>query len=154
MQVTETLSAGLKREFQVVVNAAELDNQLNAKLKELSARANIKGFRPGKVPLPHLKRIYGKSAMAEVVQKAIDDQSKQVVAERNLKPAYQPEVKLPENEDEVKAIMDGKGDLSFSLAFEVIPSFDIKDTSDLSLTRHTVEVTDAHIDETIGRLAS
>ncbi len=154
MQVTETLSSGLKREFQVVVNAAELDNQLNAKLKELSAKANIKGFRPGKVPLPHLKRIYGKSAMAEVVQTAIDDQSKQVVSERNLKPAYQPEVKLPENEDEVKAVMDGTGDLSFSLAFEVIPSFEIKDTSDLSLTRHAVEVADAHIDETIARLSS
>ena len=87
MQVTETLSNGLKREFKVVVNAAELDKQLNAKLVELSARANIKGFRPGKVPVPHLKRVYGKSAMAEVVQKTIDDQSKAVLAERNLKPA-------------------------------------------------------------------
>ena len=61
----------------------------------MAGRANIKGFRPGKVPVPHLKRMYGKALMAEVVQKTIDDQSKQVLAERNLKPAYQPEVKLP-----------------------------------------------------------
>ncbi|HUR43240.1 MAG TPA: trigger factor family protein, partial [Aestuariivirga sp.] len=56
MQITETLSSGLKREFKVVVNAAELDKELNAKLVQMSARANIKGFRPGKVPVPHLKR--------------------------------------------------------------------------------------------------
>ena len=154
MQVTETLSAGLKREFKVVVNAAELDKELNTKLHELAGRANIKGFRPGKVPVPHLKRVYGKSVMAEVVQKTIDDQSKQVLAERKLKPAYQPEVKLPEDQAEVNAIMDGKGDLSFSLAFEVIPDFELKDVSDIALTRHAVEVTEAHIGEALGRVAA
>ncbi|MBC8038424.1 MAG: trigger factor, partial [Rhizobiales bacterium] len=154
MQVTETLSSGLKREFKVVVNAAELDKQLNAKLLELSARANIKGFRPGKVPVPHLRRVYGKSAMAEVVQKTIDEQTKQVPTERNLKPAYQPEVKLPEDEAEVSAIMDGKSDLSFSLAFEVIPVFDLQDHSGLELTRHTVEVMEDHIGETLKRLTA
>ena len=154
MQVTETLSNGLKREFKVVVNAAELDKQLNAKLVELSARANIKGFRPGKVPVPHLKRVYGKSAMAEVVQKTIDDQSKAVLAERNLKPAYQPEVTLPQDETEVNAIMDGKSDLAFSLAFEVIPDFDVLDHSGVELVRHTVEVSDDHIGETLKRLSS
>lgn len=154
MQVTETLSSGLKREFKVVVNAAELDKELNSKLHELAGRANIKGFRPGKVPVPHLRRVYGKSVMAEVVQKTIDDQSKQVLAERKLKPAYQPEVKLPQDEAEVNAIMDGKGDLSFSLAFEVIPDFELKDVSDLALTRHAVEVTEAHIGEALGRVAA
>jgi trigger factor len=154
MQVTETLSAGLKREFKVVVNAAELDKELNTKLHELAGRANIKGFRPGKVPVPHLKRVYGKSVMAEVVQKAIDDQSKQVLAERKLKPAYQPEVKLPEDQAEVNAVMDGKGDLSFSLAFEVIPDFELKDVSDQVLTRHVVEVTEDHIGEALGRVAA
>ncbi len=154
MQVTETLSAGLKREFKVVVNAAELDKELNTKLHELAGRANIKGFRPGKVPVPHLKRVYGKSVMAEVVQKTIDDQSKQVLAERKLKPAYQPEVKLPEDQAEVNAIMDGKGDLSFSLAFEVIPDFELKDVSDIALTRHAVEVSEAHIGEALGRVAA
>ena len=107
MQVTETLSSGLKREFKVVINADELDKELNAKLVDLSKRANIKGFRPGKVPVPHLKRVYGKSAMAEVVQKTIDDRSKELLEEKKLKPAYQPEVKLPEDEAEVNAIMDG-----------------------------------------------
>ncbi len=154
MQVTETLSSGLKREFKVVVNAAELDKELNSKLVELAGRANIKGFRPGKVPVPHLKRVYGKSVMAEVVQKTIDDQSKQVLAERKLKPAYQPEVKLPEDAAEVAAIMDGKGDLSFSLAFEVIPDFELKDVSGVELARHAVAVTDAHIGEALGRVAA
>ncbi|MGB8314224.1 MAG: trigger factor [Aestuariivirga sp.] len=154
MQVTETLSSGLKREYKVVVNAAELGKELDTKLHELAGRANIKGFRPGKVPVPHLKRMYGKSLMAEVVQKAIDDQSKQVLAERNLKPAYQPEVTLPEEEAEVNAIMDGKGDLAFSMAFEIIPAFELLDVSGVELVRHVVKVADAQVDEAIGRLTA
>ena len=154
MQVTETLSAGLKREYKVVVNQAELDQELNAKLEDLSKRANIKGFRPGKVPVHHLKRIYGKSAMAEVVQNTIDAKSKALLEEKKLKPAYQPEVKLPEDRAEVDAIMDGKGDLSFSVALEIIPDFDVKDHSGLELTRHVVEVSEDQIGETLTRIAS
>ncbi len=154
MQVTETLAQGLKREYKVVVNAAELDKELNVKLADMSKRANIKGFRPGKVPVHHLKRVYGKSAMAEVVQATIDSKSKALLEEKNLKPAYQPEVKLPEDEAEVNAIMDGKGDLAFSVAFEVIPDFEVKDHAGLELTRHIAEVTDEQINETLTRLAS
>ncbi|MFT3986172.1 trigger factor [Aestuariivirga sp.] len=154
MQVTETLSSGLKREYKVVVNADELNKELDAKLVELSQRANIKGFRPGKVPVPHLKRVYGKSAMAEVVQKAVDDKSRAVLEERNLKPAYQPEIKLPEDEKEVNAVIDGKGDLAFSMAFEVIPTFDVQDHGGLELTRHVVDVTEDHVGETLKRLTA
>ncbi|MFO1123278.1 MAG: trigger factor [Hyphomicrobiales bacterium] len=154
MQVTETLSSGLKREYKVVVNAAELDRELNAKLADLSKRANIKGFRPGKVPVPHLKRVYGKSAMAEVVQKTIDDKSKALLEEKKLKPAYQPEVKLTENEAEVNAVMDGKGDLAFSLSFEVVPDFEVQDHSGLELVKHVVQVTEEQIAETLKRFSS
>ena len=154
MQVTETLSSGLKREFKVVASAAELGKELDSKLHEMAGRANIKGFRPGKVPVPHLKRMYGKALMAEVVQKTIDDQSKQVLAERNLKPAYQPEVKLPEEEKEVNAIMAGESDFAFSLAFEIIPTFELKDVSGVELTRHVVEISDAQVDEALGRLTA
>lgn len=154
MQVTETLSAGLKREYKVVVNQAELDQELNAKLADLSKRANIKGFRPGKVPVHHLKRVYGKSAMAEVVQNTIDAKSKALLEEKKLKPAYQPEVKLPEDAAEVNAIMEGKGDLAFSVVLEVIPDFEVKDHSGLELTRHVVEVAEDQIQETLTRIAS
>lgn len=154
MQVTETLSAGLKREYKVVVGQAELNTELNAKLADMSKRANIKGFRPGKVPVAHLKRVYGRSAMAEVLQDAVDTRSKKLLEEKNLKPAYQPEVKLPTDEAEIAAVMDGKGDLSFTMALEVIPDFDVKDHSGLELTLHVVEVGEDQIDETLKRIAS
>lgn len=154
MQVTETLSAGLKREYKVVVNQAELDQELNAKLVDISKRANIKGFRPGKVPVHHLKRIYGKSAMAEVVQNTIDAKSKALLEEKNLKPAYQPEVKLAEDQAEVQAVMDGRGDLAFSVSLEIIPDFEVKDHSGLELTRHVVEVSEDQIQETLTRISS
>lgn len=154
MQVTETLSAGLKREYKVVVGQAELNSELNAKLADMSKRANIKGFRPGKVPVAHLKRVYGRSAMAEVLQDAVDTRSKKLLEEKNLKPAYQPEVKLPTDEAEIAAVMDGKGDLSFTMALEVIPDFDVKDHSGLALVRHVVPVADSEIEETLKRIAS
>ena len=152
MQVTETLNSGLKREFKVVVNAAELGKELDVKLKSIAATAQIKGFRPGKVPVSHLKNVYGKSAMAEVVQTTIDNHARQVFAERNLKPAYQPEVKLPEDEKEVEAIMQGKSDLAFTLTTEVVPDFEVKEFAGLELTKHTVPPTDDYIDEALKRL--
>ena len=134
MQITETVNAGLKRGFQVVVKASDLSAKADAKLKDMAGRANIKGFRPGKVPVDHLKRLYGKSVMAEVVQTTIDEQSRAVYADRKLKPAYQPEVKLPEAEGEVNAVIDGKQDLSFGVEVEVIPEFELKDATGLSLS--------------------
>jgi trigger factor len=153
MQVTETLNSGLKREFKVVVNAAELSKEMDAKLKDMAAKAQIKGFRPGKVPVAHLKNMYGKSLMAEVIQNTVDTQSKQVFADRKLKPAYQPEVKLPEDEAEVNAVMDGKQDLSFSLAVEVIPEFEVQDFSGIELHKHVVAASDDQMKDALKRLS-
>ncbi len=72
MQVTETLNEGLKRKLAVVIPATDLVSRLDVRLDELKDKANIKGFRPGKVPASHLKKVYGKSAMAEVMQDAIN----------------------------------------------------------------------------------
>ncbi len=154
MQVTETLNSGLRRTYQVVISATDLGTEAEAKLKDMAGRANIKGFRPGKVPVDHLKRMYGKSVMAEVIQKKVDDSAKEVFAGRNLKPAYQPEVKLPEAEDEVNAVMEGKQDLSFSITGEVIPTFDLQDVAGLTLTKHVVDASDDHVKDAIDRLAS
>ena len=154
MQVTETLNNGLKREFKVVVAAADLNKDLDAKLKDLAGKAQIKGFRPGKVPVAHLKNLYGKSAMAEVIQEKVDAQSRQVFTDRNLKPAYQPEVKLPEDEKEVNAVMDGKADLAFTVASEVVPEFEVQDFTGLELSKHVAAAGDEHIDEAVKNLAT
>jgi trigger factor len=154
MQVTETVSSGLKREFQVVVSAEDLGKEAEKQLQDLAGRANIKGFRPGKVPVAHVKRIYGKSVMADVIQKKIDESSKEAFASRNLKPAYQPEVKLPEEEKEVNEVIEGKKDLSFSISGEVIPTFELKDATGLELVKHTVEASAKLIDEALERMAS
>ena len=99
MQVTETLSDGLKREFRVVVPANELDSKVNTRLDELKGQVRINGFRPGKVPVGHLKRMYGSSVMAETIEAAVRDANAKIVAENNLRLAMEPQVKLPTEED-------------------------------------------------------
>ncbi len=152
MQVTETLNAGLKREFKVVITAADLNKELDAKLVDIAARAQIKGFRPGKVPVAHVRNLYGKSAMAEVIQTKVDEKSREIFAERKLKPAYAPDVKLPEDEKEVNAVMDGKADLAFTVASEIVPEFEVKDFSGLKLEKHVVAASDEAVDAQLKTL--
>lgn len=152
MQVTETLNEGLKRELRVVVAAAEIEQSVMQRLAELSSTAQIRGFRPGKVPVGHLRRLYGKSVVAEVVQKTVDDTSKQALADANLKPAYQPSVALPEEEAEVNQILEGKADLTYTMSFEVVPPVEIQDFSGLDLERMVVDVEESEVDEGLKRL--
>ncbi len=152
MQVTETLNAGLKREFKVVITAADLNKDLDAKLVDIAAKAQIKGFRPGKVPVAHVRNLYGKSAMAEVIQTKVDEKSREIFAERKLKPAYAPDVKLPEDEKEVNAVMDGKADLAFTVASEIVPEFEVKDFSGLKLEKHVVAASDEAVDAQLKTL--
>ncbi len=152
MEVTETLREGLKRELKVIVPAAELEQHLLERLKDLSQRVQIRGFRRGKVPVNHLRRVYGKSVMAEVVQQQLDDTSKKALAEAALKPAYQPDLDLPEDTAEVENIMQGKADLAYTLKFEIVPPIEIKDGSAIALERWAVAVEEAEIDQTLERL--
>ena len=154
MQITETLNEGLKRSFKVTVDASELERDFSARLGELSGSVRIKGFRPGKVPVQHLRKVYGKSVMAEVLQKKVDDTTKKALADRQLKPAYTPEVELPKDEAEIQKVMDGKGDLSFTVSFEVIPPIEIKDFSGLEVERLVVDVTNDHVQEALKRIAA
>lgn len=153
MEVTETLSEGLKRELKVVVPAAKLEQSMMQRLTELSATANIRGFRKGKVPVAHLKRLYGRSVMAEVVQKTVDDSSKQALVERDLKPAYQPEIGMTEDEDEINSIIEGKADLAYTMNFEIIPKIEIEEFAKLKFDRHVVDVDDKDVDEALQNIA-
>ncbi|MFK8251451.1 trigger factor [Ancylobacter terrae] len=153
MQVTETLAEGLKHEFRVVLPAAELDAKANTRLAELKDRVRINGFRPGKVPLAHLKRLYGKSVLAEVIDQAVNEANGKIVEERGFKLAMQPKVELPQDEDAVKEVIEGKADLSYTVGIEVLPAITLGDFKSIELERPVLDVTDAEVDEAVGRIA-
>jgi trigger factor len=152
MQVTETLSEGLKREFKVVVPAAELDAKVNVRLDELKDRVRINGFRPGKVPVAHLRRVYGRSAMAEVIEATVRDTNNQIVSERGYKLAADPKVTLPTEQDAVEKLISGQSDLDYTMAVEIVPPIELTDFKAIKLTKLTSEVTDAEVDEALARI--
>jgi trigger factor len=153
MQVTETLSEGLKREFKVVVPAAELDAKVNVRLDELKDRVRINGFRPGKVPVAHLKRMYGRSTMAEVIDATVRDTNNQIVSERGYKLAADPKVTLPTEQDAVEKLISGQSDLDYTMAVEIVPPIELTDFKTIKLTKLTSEVTDAEVAEAIARIS-
>jgi trigger factor len=153
MQVTETLSQGLKREFKVVLPATELEQRLTSELATLKDRVRINGFRPGKVPVQHLRRLYGRSVMADVVQNAVNEANRKIVDENNLKLALEPQVQFPESKDEVDQAMDAKADLAFTVALEVLPSFELADLSDVSVKKLAAAPSDADVQEALDRMA-
>lgn len=153
MQVTETLNDGLKREIKVVVPATDMEQRLNGRLTDAQGKARINGFRPGKVPLQHLRKMYGKSFMAEVVNEILSDSTRSILADRGEKAAMQPEVNMTEDEKEADKILAGKADFEFSLAYEVIPAIEIKDYSDLKVTRLVYDVPESEIEEGLQKVA-
>jgi len=153
MQVTETLSAGLKREFKVVVPAAELDAKVNERLDDLKGRVRINGFRPGNVPVAHLKRMYGRSAMAEVIEATVRDANNQIVTERGFKLAADPKVTLPTDEGAIEQLIAGKSDLNYTMALEIVPPITLGDFKSIKITKLVADVTDAEVEEGVSRIA-
>lgn len=159
MQVTQTLDEGLKREFKIVVPASDLDARLNERLATLKDRVNINGFRKGKVPVAHLKKLYGKSVMAEVLDQVVAEANRKIVDDNGLKLAMQPKVKVTAEDetDEQKAVLgviEGKHDLSLSVAVEVLPKVELKDVAELKVERLVTDVDDKDVEETLDRVAS
>jgi len=153
MQVTETLAQGLKREFRVVLPASELEARLSGELATLNSRVKINGFRPGKVPVAHLRRLYGRSVMADVLQNAVGEANRKIVEDNGLKLANEPQVKFAEDKAEVEKAMDAKGDLSFTVELEVLPAFELADLSDVALTKRVAQASDEDVQESLERMA-
>src|SRR5262245_56801727 len=153
MQVTETLSDGLKREFQVNVPAADLEARLAGRLAELKDRVQIRGFRPGKVPVTHLRKVYGRAVMAETIEAVIREFNAKIVEEHGLKLAMEPKVTMPEEASEVEKVIDGKSDLAYKLSLEVLPKIELGDFKTLKLDRLTTEVTDAEVTAALDKIA-
>jgi trigger factor len=153
MQVTETLSEGLKREYDISLPASDLAAKLNGQLADLRAKVRINGFRPGKVPVEHLRKVYGKSVMADVVQEAIASANKKIVDDNQLRLAREPKVELPTDQATIDAALEARGDLNFKVALEVLPVFEVGDFSQISLERLTTGVEPADVENALDRLA-
>jgi len=150
MQITETVSEGLRREYKVVVDAVDLDKRLTGKIEEIKPQLRLKGFRPGKAPVSYLKKTFGKSFMGEIVEAAVNEGSQKAVTDNALKVAFPPRVEPVGN---VPEVIDGKADLEFRVVVDLMPDFELTDVSKLEVERLTAEVTDENVDESLRRLA-
>ncbi|MFM1816270.1 MAG: hypothetical protein RLZ98_2965 [Pseudomonadota bacterium] len=153
MQVVETSVEGLKRQLRVVVEAGEINERFSTRLDEIKDQVQLKGFRKGKVPLAHLKKVFGRQLMAEVLEKAVEETSRQALTDRKERPALQPEIQLPEDEKEIESVLDGGKDLSYDMSFEVLPEIEIKDFKDLTLERLVADVDEQSVADALDKLA-
>ena len=153
MQVKETVADGLKHEFQISVSAADLDAKADARLVELKDKVRLNGFRPGKVPVSHLKKIYGRSVMAEAIDQTIRDANTQIFNERGFRLATQPKITMPTEEKAVEEILSGKSDLTYTVAIEVVPAIQLADFKSFNVEKPVAEVTDAEVDDAVKRIA-
>lgn len=152
MQVTETVSDGLKRQLKVTVPAGELKARAESKLADLKSKVRLNGFRPGKVPLQHVRQLYGRSVMAEVLEQAVGETSAKALEERKERPALQPDIKLPEDQAAVERIIEGASDLEYTMSFEILPKIELTDLKAISLEKEVAEPTGEDIQKQIERL--
>jgi len=150
MNVTETKSEGLSREFRVSIPKGDLNAKFNAKISELQPKMNLKGFRPGKVPAAHIKKMYGKSIMGDLVNDLVQETSDKALADKALRPASRPSIQLTSDQDK---LINGEADLDYSIALEIMPEFEPGDVSTISIERMVAEVPEEEIQESLQRLA-
>ena len=150
MQIEETSAEGLSRELKITVAKDNLASRLDTKLLELKDQVQLKGFRKGKVPVAHLKKVYGSRLMSEILQEVVNDQSQQVLTDRDERPALQPEVNL---DGDIENVISGDADFVFNMIYDIIPPITLAKFKDISLDRKVAEISDTEVDESIQRLA-
>jgi trigger factor len=153
MQITETVSEGLRREYKVVVAASDLDSRLLGKIEEIKPKVNLKGFRPGKAPVSYLKKTFGKSMMGEIVEAMVSEGLQKAVVDNNLKVAFPPRPTGLDDPEVVQAVVDGKSDLEFGVVVDLMPDFELADVSKLEVEKLVADVTDEDIEESLKRIA-
>ncbi|NVO14783.1 MAG: trigger factor [Rhodoplanes sp.] len=153
MDVTQTTADGLKREFRVVVPATDLATRLNDRLARLKDQVRLNGFRPGKVPVAHLRKLYGRAVMAEAIEELVRETNAKIVSDNGFKLAMDPQVKMSEDKAELEGVVEGNADLSYTVALEVVPAIELADFQGIVLERLVAEVGDDEVKEATKRLA-
>ncbi len=150
MQIVEKSGEGLSRVYGVTVPMGELNDKLNQRIEEMRPQMQIKGFRPGKVPALHVKKMYGKSIMSEIVDQAVTEGRDQALNDNKVRPAATPDIKL---ESDIEKVLAGESDLAFDLSVEVMPEFTPAAVEDIKVVRPVHEPTEKEIDEQLAEIA-
>ncbi|MBL8543990.1 MAG: trigger factor [Hyphomonadaceae bacterium] len=150
MQLTERRSEGLLRVYDVLVPASELQQQLNAKIAEVQPRVKINGFRPGKVPASHIRKLYGPSMMQDIINETVQKSTKESLDKVNARPASEPSLDL---KSDINQVVAGQSDLQFELSLEIMPDFEPVDLKTIAITRPTAAVSEEQVDEALKELA-
>ncbi|WP_439620006.1 trigger factor [Hyphomonas sp.] len=150
MEVTQTKAEGLSRTFEVKVPASELKTKLDERIEEIRPSMRLKGFRPGKVPAAHVRKMFGRDLMGELVNKLVDETNQKALEQNELRPAGQPSVRL---DADMEAVIKGEADLAYHMDIDVMPEFTPADIANLEIARPVADVSDEQIDEALGRIA-
>ena len=145
MQVSVENTGGLERRLTIHIPESEIKDKVDSKLKELTKKVKIKGFRPGRVPMSVVKQHYGKKVRQDIVNETMQTSLRQAIQEESLRPASIPRVDTPpEGLD--------KGDLDFTAVLEVYPELATIDVSNLKIDRPETAVSDEDVDEMLQTL--
>ncbi|WP_349679729.1 trigger factor [Hyphomonas sp. UBA4494] len=150
MEVTQTKAEGLSRTFAVKVPASELQAKLDERIEEIRPQMKLKGFRPGKVPASHVRKLYGQDLMGELINKLVTETNQKALEDNELRPAGQPDVQI---DGDMEAVVKGQADLSYNMNVDVMPEFEPADVTKLTITRPVADVAQEQIDEALGRIA-
>lgn len=144
MQVSVEKLDGLERRITVQVPAETIEPEVLNRLKSLSPTVKLHGFRPGKVPLKLVKRLYGEQVRHEVVQEVVRSSYQDALKQENLRPAGAPTI-------EPRTIKEGEA-LEYSATFEVLPDFEVKGLDEIQVERPEVEIGEADVDRMLENL--
>jgi trigger factor len=153
MQITETAREGLRRELKIVVPRADMSTRLEERLEQIRGQVQLRGFRRGKVPVTHLRKVYGKQAMAEIVNDLVNSRTGEILVERGEKAAQKPEISMTEDEKEAEAILSGAADFEFTVAYEVLPEITAPELGGIKIERPLAEVSDADVEAEVSQIA-
>lgn len=149
MQVAVSTVSNLERRIEVSVPAAQVSSEFENRLKQVARNARLKGFRPGKAPMPVVRQQYGDQVRSELLGDLFRQSYSEAINQQKLKPAGDPRIE--------QFSADPGADLRFVALVEVMPEISLQPLSGLTLDRYTAEVTEADVDsmlETMRRQRS
>jgi trigger factor len=145
MQTVETLNQGLRRAYRITIPKADIDARVDGELRKVAPQIRMPGFRPGKVPPNLVRKMHGPAIEQEALQSAVQEGVQQLIAERKLRPAMQPQVELEDG---------GPGrDAVVKVELETLPEVPAPKIDDLKLERLLVEPGDEEVSAALARLA-